>query len=73
MSWTPPAEWEPELGERVMDSTGRKGVVIKCDIYGHFTDQYWRAAVRWDNGGTEYDIETSNLTREDGSQDRPTS
>jgi hypothetical protein len=72
--WVSPREWEPDLGERVVDrqrdTAGTVGRVIGCDRYGHFADPYWRASVRWDTGYVEHHIETSNLTREDGSQGR---
>lgn len=69
-TWTPPREWEPQVGERVIRSREPAivGVVVRCDCFGHFADWYWRADVRWIGGGTSCSIETSNLTREDGTQ-----
>lgn len=65
-------EWEPEVGERVVEWREPEvaGTVVRCDRYGHFADPYWRADVRWDGGGIGAGIETSNLTREDGTQGR---
>jgi hypothetical protein len=68
--WIPYGEWEPALGERVVEwrEPSIVGTVVACDRYGHFADPYWRASVQWDGGGVGHHIETSNLTREDGSQ-----
>lgn len=69
---TPLREWEPELNERV--TTWRDpdtvGTVIECDQFGHVADPYWRASVRWDGGRVEHGVETSSLTRVDGTQGR---
>jgi len=69
---TPLRGWEPEHNERVVNwrEPGTVGTVIRCDHYGHFADPYWRVSVRWDDGRVEHDIETSSLTREDGTQGR---
>ncbi len=80
--WVPLREWEPEVGETVVDRrfvdrggpdkevSMQRGTVLDCRRYGHFADPYWRASVRWSGGGVEQNIETSCLTREDGSQGR---
>lgn len=70
---TPLREWEPELNERVVTwrNPGTVGTVIRCDRLGHFADPYWRASVCWDGGGrVEHGVETSSLTRPDGTQGR---
>ncbi|MEU0078454.1 hypothetical protein ABZY58_11210 [Micromonospora tulbaghiae] len=68
----PLSEWEPNRGERVVRWNERDmaGTVIDCARYGHFADPYWRVSVRWDGGRVEHGIETSTLTREDGTQGR---
>ena len=68
--WTPPRGWKPEIGERVVEWREPEvvGTVVACDRYGHFADPYWRVSVRWDGGDVGHGIETSNLTREDGTQ-----
>ncbi|MFI6228709.1 hypothetical protein ACIBCR_15510 [Micromonospora echinospora] len=68
----PLKEWEPSINERVIDwrEPNKFGTVVRCDRYGHFADPYWRASVRWDGGRVEDGIETSALTREDGTQGR---
>ncbi|GAA2347398.1 hypothetical protein [Dactylosporangium salmoneum] len=62
-------EWEPKIGERVVDgrrdSRGAAGVVIDCARYGHFAGPYWRASVRWGAGYVEHNIETSWLDRDE--------
>lgn len=65
-------EWEPPLNERVTHwrDLDTAGTVIRCDRYGHFADPYWRASVHWDGGRVEHNIETSSLTRPDGTQDQ---
>ncbi|GGM27794.1 hypothetical protein GCM10011608_10760 [Micromonospora sonchi] len=69
---TPLREWEPERNERVVHwrDPNTVGTVIRCDRYGHVADPYWRASVRWDGGRVEDGIETSSLTRVDGTQGR---
>ncbi len=69
---TPLRAWEPELNERIVSwrDPDTVGTVIACDRYGHFADPYWRATVRWDGGRVEHNIETSSLTRSDGTQGR---
>lgn len=67
-------EWEPEIGEPVVEWREPEvvGTVVEVHRYGHFADPYWRADVRWPGGGVGRSIETSNLTRPDGTQgDRP--
>lgn len=68
----PLQEWEPKVGERVVDlrrdSEGVTGTVVRCDRYGHFADPYWRAAVSWGEAGAggypEHNISTVWLARE---------
>ncbi len=68
----PLREWEPEINERVVSwrDPDTAGTVIHCVRYGHFADPYWRASVRWDGGRVERGVETSSLTRTDGTQGR---
>lgn len=68
--WTPPREWEPRVGGRVVKWREPEvvGVVVRCDRYGHFADPYWRASVRWDTdrpegSWVEHNIETTWLAR----------
>lgn len=67
-----PREWEPAEQSAVLDTRrsnqGTPGRVIRVDRYGHFADPYWRADIRWAGGRVETGVETSHLTREDGTQ-----
>ncbi|MFI7073494.1 hypothetical protein [Micromonospora sediminicola] len=70
-TWTPLREWEPDINERVVDfrHPDTAGTVLRVDRYGHFADPYWRVTVRWDGGGrVEHGVETTSLTRPDGTQ-----
>lgn len=72
LDFTPLREWEPEHNERVTrwDSRDTVGTVVRVDRFGHVGDPYWRVSVRWDGGRVEGGVETSSLTRVDGTQGR---